>query len=143
MIAALANGGCAERAGAPLPPQASLADVSGDTPAILRAARTQPGTTLTPEAPWPPAERISFVVRVYTPDATGSTAAPVSIAFPNLALQPDLEAVAVTALEEPVDSPAVTVSDAAITFTPAAALTTLQVTVTRPRTTPGNGKPIA
>ena len=45
-----------------MPTQAGLAQVSAGATAILRAARTQPSTS----------GSISFIVRVYAPDATGS-----------------------------------------------------------------------
>ena len=128
LIAAPTSGAQIAGTGVSLPATASLVRVTSGSPAIVRAARTQPGETITKQF----AERVSFVVRVYAPDATAAGAAPVTLTFPSLSAQPDLGAVAVTALEEPAAGPAVTVAGNTVSFTPAAALTTLQVTVTRP-----------
>lgn len=60
-----------------LPQQAGLATVgpTGSTTGILRAARTQPGSSAVPLSGYY-AERMSFILRVYLPDpaaaATGS-----------------------------------------------------------------------
>jgi hypothetical protein len=105
-----------------LPAQAGLAQVSAGAPALLRAVRTQSGTRTS----------VSFIVRVYAPDATSARAAPVTITFPSLPAKSTLQAVVVTALEEPAGGPPVTVAGSTLTFTPTAALTTVQVTVTGP-----------
>jgi hypothetical protein len=71
----------------------------------------------------------------------------VEISVPNLpnpgipGYDPDLIAVAVTALEEPADGPDVTVSGSTLSFTPRQALTTVQLTATRCPTQPDNGEP--
>jgi hypothetical protein len=90
------------------------------------------------------AERKSYILRVYLPSAFQ----PVEISVPSLpspgltGYNPDLTAVAVSALEEPVtDGPDVTVSGSTLSFTPRQALTTVQLTATRCPTQPDNGKP--
>lgn len=123
-----------------LPVEASLAGVTGST-AILRVARTQEGsTTVDSSKKWPQPEQFSFVLRVYLASATAAAPSPVTIALPFLGSGATFTAESVTALEEPLDGPQPTVSGNALTFTPTGALSTLRITVTRPATTPTNGK---
>lgn len=140
--------------GVSLPPQAALAAVtpaaSTQPPAgILRAARTQPGSSVVP-LPAPPtrcAERRSFILRVYLPDPASAKDG-VSITLPSLPdpdpaipYDPDLAAVVVSALEETVaNAPALAVSGKTVSFSPDRALTTLQLTATRCPTQPNDGK---
>lgn len=122
-----------------LPVQASLAGVATGT-AILRAARTQEGsTTVDPTGRWPQPEQVSFVVRVYLASATAGAASPVTVTLPFLRSGATFTAESVTALEEPLGGPQPTVSGNALTFTPTGALSTVRITITRPATTPTNG----
>lgn len=133
--------------GVSLPPQASLAVITSPSAGILRLARTRPGGSVVPIPAQPAdyyAERKSYILRVYLPSAFQ----PVEISVPSLpspgltGYNPDLTAVAVSALEEPVtDGPDVTVSGSTLSFTPRQALTTVQLTATRCPTQPDNGKP--
>lgn len=131
-------------AGASLPLHANLGIIT--RPGILRVARTQPGsfTVPIPDLPGYYAERKSFTLRAYLPNSFGSE---MTITLPNLpnpgltGYDPDLAAVAVSALEEPMaDAPQLTVSGNRISFTPHRALTTVQFTITRWPTVPDNGK---
>jgi alpha-mannosidase len=134
-------------AGISLPPQASLATITSPPAGILRLARTRPGGSVVtiPAQPDYYAERKSYILRVYLPASFGAA---VEISVPSLpdpglpGYDPDLAAVAVSALEEPVtDGPDVTVSGSTLSFTSKLALTTVQLTATRCPTQPGNGEP--
>jgi alpha-mannosidase len=136
-----------------LPTQASLAAITQPSTGILRVARTQPGSTpvVIPQTSGDSyyAERRSLSLRVYLPAPSQSG---VIITLPSLpnpnppitGYSPDLAAVAVSALDEPLtDAQAVTVSPGTIptiSFAPDLALTTVQLTVTRCPTLPDNGK---
>ncbi len=130
--------------GVSLPLAASLATIS--RPGILRAVRTQPGSSTVniPDLPGYYAERKAFSLRAYLPASFQNE---VRITLPDLpspglpGYDPDLTAVVVSALEEPMSgAPQVTVSGDQISFTPQRALTTVQFTMTRWPTLPGNGK---
>lgn len=124
---------------------------------ILRAARTQGGSSVVPLSLYY-AERFSFILRVYLPDPA-SCQNGVTITLPSIpnppdisGYDPDLTAVVVSALEEPVSNgPAVTVARGPVSgetvsytasFVPVRALTTIQVTATRWPTQPTNGMDI-
>ena len=130
-----------------LPQQAGLTTVqrAGGTTAILRAARTQAGSSVISLSDYY-AERMSFILRVYLPDpaAVGDQMTITLPSLPNPGIDgytPDLTAVIVSALEEPLASaPPVTVTPGSatgntvpytITFTPKQALTTIQLSSTR------------
>ena len=119
--------------------ETSLAGVTGGT-AILRAARTQEGSTTTASGAWPQREQVSFVLRVYLASATAGSLAPVTITLPFLGKGATFTAESVTALEEPLQGPQPTVSGNTLTFTPTGALSTVRITVTRPATTPTDGR---
>ena len=140
-----------------LPPQGSLAGITsaGNTspPAgILRAARTQMAQPAV-DASGDYAERFSFILRVYLPDpASVTNGVTITLpSIPNLAgYDPDLTAVVVSALEEPVPTaPSVTVAPSGssgttasytVSFSPQRALTTVQLTATRWSAQPTDGK---
>jgi alpha-mannosidase len=150
LVAVVVDAGQPAGSGISLPPEASLAEITkaGDvTPpaAILRAARTQAGYSVV-GLPGYYAERMSFILRVYVPDIASASKA--TITLPSLPDNPDLLARVVTALEEPLDvEPTVTVSRSAapgapvsVEFSPAGALTTIRVTVTRSPTQLSDGR---
>jgi hypothetical protein len=137
-------------AGVSLPPQASLASITQPPAGILRVTRTQPGSSAV-IIPDPEqhgydyyAERKNYILRVYLPAPSESG---VTISLPSLpdpgvpGYDPDLAAVAVSALEEPLpDPPPVTVSRDTVSLAPDRALTTVQLTATRCPTLPNDGK---
>jgi alpha-mannosidase len=153
--------------GISLPLQAGLAGITSTgggavsltagSAGILRAARTQGGSSVVPLSLYY-AERFSFILRVYLPDPA-SCQHGVTITLPSIpnppdisGYDPDLTAVVVSALEEPVSNgPAVTVARGPVSgetvsytasFVPVRALTTIQVTATRWPTQPTNGMDI-
>jgi len=131
--------------GVSLPPQASLVTIAGPAQAILRVARTHPGSSVVdnPDLTGYYVERCSYIVRVYLPDAFRSV---VTIQVPDLpapgipGYDPDLTAALVTALDEPVTGgPSLHASGDTFQFTPELALTTLQLSATRWPTLPNTG----
>jgi hypothetical protein len=108
--------------GVSLPPHASLATITQPPAGILRVTRTQPGSSAVaiPALPGWYAERKSYILRIYLP-ASFQTRVVITLPdFPGLSgYDPDLAAVVVSALEEPVTgSPPVTVSGSTVSFTP-------------------------
>jgi alpha-mannosidase len=155
LVAAVVDPNQPADSGVSLPPQASLAVMTTESPAgIIRAARTQPGYTKVAVRDYH-AERMSFILRIYLPDPA-SVRGGVVLTFPSLpdpgipGYSPAPEPTLVTALEEPViTKPVVTVSRATapgdppsfpIQLYPDRALTTLRIAVTRWPTQPADGK---
>ena len=117
-----------------LPASASLA--SAPPPALVRASRPM-GEAASPVGP-PILGRVA--IRIYRPDADG-TPATVPVTLPVLQPSSRPTAVLVTALEDPIaNAPAVTVQGNTLNVPTRHAITTTQVTVTRPTSQMTNGK---
>lgn len=134
LVAAVASASNQAECPVTLPASASLA--SAPSPALVRVVRPV-GEQVSPVGTPPGA---SLSLRLYRPDADGSQTS-VAVTLPSLTTASAATAALTTALDEPISQAhPVSISNTVLSVPTTGALTTVQVTFTRPQTTPWNGE---